>query len=490
MTDNSSLITAALLKTDPELYEQIDGGSSWKDEIKREGARVKLYGEYEIGDHRANMDAQLRKMLRLGAVGESELEELNINYMEVVVDMEASRLFVSSVTGDDADTGWIEETLQRNRFISEHGQWCREAIRDGDAYVMVDLLGNWISVSAYDGFSGMVVIHEGETGKPLWACKLWSEAKNESKSDVSGAEMTLAVYQKDKITWFSGSEGSAEVTKTDEKAWKPDRLPVISIMNKKDTKTGSGRSELRPAIPINDVLNRSLHSLTIAMELAAFGVKWSIGMEISLDGIVPGGVVGLVLKDASGNIITEPTAEQLEFMKSIQVGQFEATDIRPFLEVINTLVEQIGQVTSTPIRGTTSGGKMSGEALKQLEIGLLGKVERFQRQNTNAFIDLLTLTAEVQNAYNTGLGNAPKLGAIKITWKSAEILDVNARIEALNKQRKDSPGLFDDNFYIEQIGALLGLSQSEINDQKEAAKERQGRAFDALTGADGAVNVI
>ena len=486
MSDNSNLIVAALLKTDPDLAKSIDAESSWKSGIIRRGARVALYREYEIGDHRADMTEQMRKMLRL-KTGDDELTEFNDNYMEVVIDMEASRLFVSSVSGEDANRKWIEDTLQRNRFISEHGQWCRGAIRDGDSYVMVDLNANWISVPAYDGFSGMVVINSGETNRPIWACKLWSEARNEDGANVM---MNLAVYQLDKISFFTGSEGGAQVTEVSEKDWELDRLPIIPFVNKKDTYTDSGRSELRPAIPLQDVLNRSLHSLTMAFELSAFGIKWSIGVEIELDGIVPGGVVCLVLKDEGGNIINNLTPEQVEYMKSVQVGQFEATDVRQYLDVLDKIVQQIGQVTQTPIRGVTVSGQISGEALRQLEIGLLGKVQRFQWQNTDAFSDLLILTAEIQNAYTTGQGSAPELGQINVVWKDAEILDVNARITALKDLRADSPGLFTDDFYIMQIGSLLNLSQSEIDDQKEATKQQQGAFFDALTGGDGSVPAV
>ena len=488
MSDNSNLVISALNRTDPELAKRIDAENSWKTGLVRSGARVALYREYEIGDHRADMTQQMKKMLRLKS-GDDELTEFNDNYCEVIIDMESSRLFVSSVTGDDASAEWIEDTLERNRFISEHGQWCRGAIRDGDAYVMVDLNANWISVPAYDGFSGLVVIYSGDTNKAIWACKLWSEANNED--DATSVTMKLVVYQADKISYFEGSEGSAEVTATDEpKSWLLDDLPIVPFMNKKDTYTDGGRSELRPAIPLQDVLNRSLHSLVMAFELSAFGIKYSVGMEISLDGIVPGGVVGLVIKDAAGNVLTDLTDAQLNFLKAVQVGQFEATDVTQYLSVLDKIVQQIGQVTQTPIRGVTTSGQVSGEALKQLEIGLLGKVQRFQWQNTNAFMDLLNLTADIQNAYDTGKGSAPELGAIKITWKDAEILDVNARITALKDLRADSPGLFDDNFYIEQIGSLLELSQSSINDQKEAASNQQGRFFDALTGGDGGVPAI
>ena len=487
-SDNSNLIVAALQKTDPDLAKKIDADNSWKATITRKGARVALYREYEIGDHRADITDQMRKMLRL-PTGDDELTEFNDNYMEVVIDKEASRLFVSSITGEDADQEWIEDTLERNRFVSEQGQWYRGAIRDGDAYVMVDLNANWVSVPAYDGFSGLVVVHSGNTGKAEWACKLWSETSSEDDENTN-VQMNVVVYQAGGITFYTGEEGSSALTEVENKPYLAENLPIVSFVNKKDTHTDSGRSELRPAIPLQDVLNRELHSLVMASELAAFGIKWSKGMEIDLDGIVPGGIINLVIKDAGGNVMNELTDKQIEFLGNVEVGQFEATDITQYLEVIDKIVQQIGQVTQTPIRGVTSSGQISGAALKQLEIGLLGKVQRFQWQNTSAFGDLLELTAEIQNAYNTGEGSAPDIGAIKVVWKDAEILDVNERIAALKDLRKDSPGLFTDDFYIEQVGSLLNLSQADINKQKEETAKQQGSFFDALTGGDGTVPAV
>ena len=87
-SDNSNLIVAALQKTDPDLAKKIDASNSWKATITRKGARVALYREYEIGDHRADITDQMRKMLRL-PTGDDELTEFNDNYMEVVIDKEA-----------------------------------------------------------------------------------------------------------------------------------------------------------------------------------------------------------------------------------------------------------------------------------------------------------------------------------------------------------------------------------------------------------------
>jgi hypothetical protein len=147
--------------------------------------------------------------------------------------------------------------------------------------------------------------------------------------------------------------------------------------------------------------------------------------------------------------------------------------------MIDKEVQQISNVSATPIYGVTTQGNLSGEALKQLEIGLLGKVERFQRQNADAIKELITLTAEIQNAF-TSSASAPQFQDVNIIWKSPEILDVNARIATLSQMREKMPGLFSDEWYIKRIGVLLGMSQSEIQEVADKSAMQQGFNFDLL----------
>ena len=85
MSDNSQLVADALLKTDPELYKAIDGGSSWKDGIKTRGARVAKYRRYERGDHDANLSTQMKAMLRIKSDA-AKMNEMNDNYCRIVID--------------------------------------------------------------------------------------------------------------------------------------------------------------------------------------------------------------------------------------------------------------------------------------------------------------------------------------------------------------------------------------------------------------------
>ncbi len=504
MSDNSKLIASALLKTDPGLYASIDGGDSWPAGIKKRGARVDKYRRYERGDHDANLTKQMRKMLRL-KVDDAGTREFNDNYCKIVVDKMAGRASISEITTkEEAAQEWIDAIKEQNDFDALAGELFRGAIRDGDSYVIVDPITLlWAAEPAYDGFSGIVAIFDEMQRKAIWACKIWSEADNADLAgdqSTSNTNMKLVVYQVDQISFWKGTDGGAEVEAADiqmdrpvegvaagnSMPWPLDDLPIVHFVNQKDNYTSYGESEVRPAIPLQDVLNRTLHSMVMASEFSAFRMRYSIGMKVHADGIVPGAFLGLLPFGDPPNI-ESITDEGLEFMKGIKVGEFEESDISNYTMQIDSIVREISQATQTPIYGiTTSSGSLSGEALKQLEIGLIGKVKRFQRENNGVIRQLVMLTAAMSNQFHD---KAPTIDTISINWKSPEIIDVGAQIAVLVDMKEKAPGLFADEWYREQIGGLLAMTQKQIKEEGENAQNAQSLLFGALIGTDGNIPV-
>jgi hypothetical protein len=487
---NSGLIADALLQTDPKLYASIDGGNSWKSSITQRGARVKLYRDYERGDHRADMTDQMRAMLRL-RTDDAGLNDFNDNYCRIVIDKMAGRVSAEGIKTDSTqiDEKWLAPMLDRQDFQAAEGMWWRGAIRDGDAFVMVDpetLL--WSSEPAFDGYSGMVAIYNQMTRKPVWACKLWTESDTQDNDDSSTQNKVvyLIVYQPNKISYWKGTEAGQQVEANgEEKSWPTElqgQMPFVSFANQRDNYTRYGDSEIRVAIPLQDVLNRTVYSMVMASEFAAFRVNWSIGMEISSAGIQPGAIINLVMK--KGGVAVDPTLEQIEFLKACKVGQFDSSDISQYTNQIEKVVKEISQATQTPIYGITAQGTISGDALKQLEIGLIGKVQRFQRQNTDAIKELIMLTAKMERVFKPGL-NTPEIKSVAVIWKSPELLDVDAQLKTLVSMRKDAPGLWADSFYQNKIGQLLGMSKTDIADEIEAATEQADEEAAETTGANG-----
>ena len=517
MADNSGLIVAALEKTDMRLAVSIDAQNSWKEAIRIRGARVKKYRLYERGNHDADITDQMRDMLRLGKEkDDAKLREFNDNYMRIVVDKMAGRLHVSSITTDnDAANDWVNELMEANDWESLEGEINRGAIRDADSYILVDPMTlRWIAEPAYDGFDGIEAIFDTD-GKPVWVCRLWSEADS---ADLAGEEntktnetMQLVVYQPHQLTFWKGTKEGSEISpvnqvvensvpgvdETNIVVWKLQDdegrgiIPFVHFVNQKDNYTSYGESELRPAIPLQNALNRTLHSMIMASEFSAFPVHWSIGQKIDIDGIVPGGVVSLVLTDENGVIPVDIDEKQTEFLKAIRIGSLETTDIEQYTNQIETLVKEISQATQTPIYGITAQGNVSGDALRQLEIGLIGKIKRFQRENTAAIRNLINLTAKVQDTFSIegADSKAPSFKTVTVEWQSPEILDVAAQIAILVTMRKDAPNLWADNWYRKQVGGLLGMTKVEIDTQSEEVANERSRNILTLTGGDGGIPV-
>jgi hypothetical protein len=436
---NESLVCDALLKTNQSLYLAIDGGNSFKAALAKRGARVAKYRRYVSGDHDATLTTQMRRMLRLNedAAG---LNNLNINYMGIVVDKMAGRLNVSKITSAMGETNqaaqdYIDNLLIDNDFEAIQGMMWRGAIRDGDSYVMVDpTTAKWIVEPGYDGFSGMFALMQQGKDYPIWACKLYSYADLDLTGDEPSTTvaMKVVVYQPDKISYFTGQAGGSEVSidsnaniegiENGVKPWPAGIIPIVHYADLKDSFTQFGESEIRKAIPVQDVLNRTLHSMVMASEFSAFKITWSIGMEIDMAGITPGAVINLTLIGADGKAIVNPTTEQIELIKAAKVGQFDATDISQYTNQIEKLTIQISHITSTPIYGVTTQGNLSGEALKQLETGLIGKCQRFQKENTSGVRSLIELTAKIQRTF-AGFKDPPELGRLTVEWDSPELRD-------------------------------------------------------------------
>jgi len=457
-------------------------------------------------------------MLRL-KTDASNIDDFNDNYCQIIVDKMAGRLQVTEIsTGDDAlDKGWLSFILQRNMWKAIQGTVFAGAVRDGESFMMIDpqtLL--WSSEPAYDGFDGIVALFDSFSRTPIWACKLWAETVEGALADTEESTMRLVVYQPDVVTYWVGKEGGDEVepdkrittqqvinmengfgevqdTLGNRLPWAVGSVPIIHFVNRYSNYSSVGKSEVRPAIPLQDVLNRTIYSMVMASEFSAFRIKWSIGIPIDASGIVPGAVINLVLKDEQGNVLTSVDENEAKFLEAVKVGEFEETDISQYITQIDKLAREISQIAQTPIYGVTTEGVLSGEALKQLEIGLIGKCERFQNENTDAIKELIQLTAAIQNTFTLAITIPPVPKVIQVTvvnWKPAELLDVAGQIAVLIQMRKEAPGLWDDEFYRTKIGALLGMAQAQVKEESLRAQQQQQDVLETLVGAAGVTQPV
>jgi hypothetical protein len=376
--------------------------------------------------------------------------------------------------------------------MSNEGMFYRGAARDESAFAILDTETLTFKVEpAFDGYSGVVVIYDND-GHIKWAAKMWHEASGEMTAQPGSDKENLpeqvgyiVVYEPNRLSAWKDDGALSPYpywNGMSEMEWKLDRVPVFHFVNKKDSYNYHGESELRPVIPLQNMLNRTLHSTGMVEELGAFPVNVIIGAALDVGAITPGSIVCLPLFDKDGQQVTEPDESQIALINAVKHFVLKPADLDKYLAALEKFVVQVAQTTETPIYGVTTSNNLSGEALKQLEIGLIGKCERFQRENTDTWREIIEMMRDIQAVYNTpNIPPCPKFDGVSIVWKSPEMRDEQSEIATLITLYEKTPGLFPAEFYRYRIGVLLDMSEDQIKDWAQKAMDEQALNFANLT---------
>lgn len=440
------------------------------DETAR-AAKVALFRAYADGDHRADLTDHMRKMLRIASDG--TLNEFTDDYTDVVIQTMADRLEVDKIEADNASaTQWLETLLQENQFDQIQMDVHEATIRDADSYVMLAWDNEEKRVvmthePAFDGTSGMMVVY-GERGIDV-AIKVWVIT---SESTELADTVRVNVYLPGEIRKYVSEKGGP-LTKFEEPAvWtlkdgSPIGVPVIHFRNRRKKHHNYGLSEIEKVVPIQDMINRSLYSMIMAEEMTAFQVRVAKGFSPP-SGLTPGMWVEINVTDQDGNV--QPLTNQ----DQVDAFVLETAPLAPYIEVLKFLTNEVGRITRTPAP-EFMWANTSGESLKQREIGLLGKVERFQVSAGNAWAEVAKMAALVQQAY----GDTPAAAKRWTThWQSAEIRD-DAQVIANAMLIKDQ---IPYKTFLEIIAPVYEWDQRKI-DEIVKLKELEDQARLAVLAA-------
>jgi hypothetical protein len=313
----------------------------------------------------------------------SLFREFALNLCPAVCDAPKDKLRITNFqieSGDESIQTLAWQIWQNNRMAVRAAEVHKEALLNGDAYVIVwsDPDGR---VTIYpQKASKCTVFYDEETpGKILWAAKTWAIKDTSPKAQPTDTLTRLNLYYPDRIERYVSKKASKalptraeemqEFTPEDGSSVTPNPygvVPVFHFGNNADI--GSfGSSELDSVIPIQNALNKSVLDMMVAMEFAAFRQRWASGIEIE--------------HDAEGNAIPPFTAgvERLWTTDSTEAkfGDFDSSDLKQFLGVKRSFAEDIASVSGTPIYYllAIAGDFPSGEALKKSETRFLNKVQ-------------------------------------------------------------------------------------------------------------------
>lgn len=457
---------------------------AWRRDAELRAAKVAQYREYIDSQHDFGwLNAQQRTALNVKAG-----EEFVVNHCENVLHAFSDRLWVTGIESEnDEANAWAAELLDLNRFDALQLDVHDACPRDGDTYVMVSFdertgHARLTHEPAFDGIDGMMVVYASTGNDEIFcALKIWHEVV-----DSSTLRTRLNVYYADRVeklqavnggafTWAYADDepyveaGGRRYIPWLDSAGEPLGVPVIHFRNRKRTRGGFGLSALEAAIPVQNALNRTVHSLIAAGELSAFQIRYTIGVEAPKS-VAPGTIWEVVPRDPQTGKAMRPDAGTAEWLKSVRIGAIEQGDIMPHLETARYLRAQIYDVTGTPDY-TQAGANASGESLKQMEIRLIGRIKRTQVYWGNAWENVIALAARIETAFGD---EPPAARTWRCLWRDAE---PRSDAQVVENALKLQPFVSDREF-LRMVSPVYGWDEAKIS---EILAERSGERVSSIT---------
>lgn len=400
------------------LNKEIARQAAAADFVER-GRKVEQFRRYVEGDHDAKLSKEKLEQLNLPLNVKSAF---TTNYCDTVIQTMVDRIALERFDADNARASdWAMQLLEDNDFEQLQDDLHESVLRDADGYLMVSFDPVTRSVQltvepAWDGASGTMAFYSGANGRRSMtaAVKIWAEL------DAT----RVNVYYPDRVEKFT-NEGGRWREYEPPARWVTRQgtaigIPIIHFTNRKRAGTEYGLSELENVIPLQDALNRTVHSMVMSAEHTAFKIRYTIGAPAP-DKFAPGTWL------AFGENGLRPD-------QRLEIGTLEQGEITPFIEQAKFFIHQIGATSRTPLPELMGSDDSSGEALKQREIGLLGKVRRFEKQATSEWRNVLNLAWWVQATYGE---QPPKFQRITPRWTDPEIRNANEVITNAKLVRDD-----------------------------------------------------
>ena len=443
-------------------------------EEKTRQGNVVLARDYYAGNHSVPLTERQKEFLGFKAAE----ARFAINYCAMVVDAVVERLLVSGFQAeDDAVSEAAAAWWKGNRMDEVTHQVHLGAVRDGEFFVMVDWdkeerRPRFLLHPRYTdpmvggtGFGCKAFYAEGDVAAGqgmVYASKRWTESV-EVRPGVRRTQQRMTVYYPDRVEKyvFQGAGWTEQEDEGDggwpvrwvDGAGRPLGIPVVHFRNP------GLETELWDAVPVQDAINKTALDILAAADACGFPIFIAKGFMPTNDGKAPEEDGGNYLKLTPGCWMSIPAGSEVDTLK--------AAELKGLLEVLDSLVQKLAQVTDTPTARFQVTRQVAAEGtLKQQEEPLLAKVRLRQTLFGNGWEDVIGLGRRLGNAFG-GLG-LDEAGTVECLWEPAETRDEKAHVEmiALKVEKLRIP--------LEMAWEEAGYSQEQIERMMET-EEYQAR---------------
>lgn len=383
------------------------------------------------------------------------------NWCQIVVDAPVERLKIvgfrvndATQASEDAWAIWQANSLDVESVIAH-----TEAGKCGRAFLLVDPSQKDEPRITVEHASQIVVANDpGDRRKRLAALKRWLGDDGYVYATLYLPDLVLK-YESEKpvggdsgvapITWVPRSGEPAEIKNP------LGVVPVIPIENKPGL-LGVAHSDLDPAIPLQNAVNKLCSDMIVASEYGAFPQRVVTGVEVPKDPETGQPLAAVELKAAMSRLWSFKAPDA-------NVTSLAPADLGNFVKAIELFIQHLAAQTRTPPHYLlASMVNASGDALSVAEAGLVAKC----RQKTLFFSDSWE---EAIALALTATGTETTTAECEAIWENPERQTQAALVDAATK--KKTLGIPLPVIWLE-----LGYTPEQIKDmeaEEKAASEAE-----------------
>jgi hypothetical protein len=459
-------------------------------------ARIRALRDYYKGEHPVMLTK--RQQEYLGELVEGESFTFAHNLVRSVIDTLRERLDLSgfTVNGAGVDDADLQESPEPSAQLAAlFWQWWsenktdaaqitlyRRALRDGKAYVIVDwdatnMRPKFIvhKVDAGDLEPGIVMHRDPEDDSHVLYASRYFYTFDPLNPGATGKQRKTVYLPGEIRKYIMGKTAGEWQPHMDvgDAGWPlpwvdatgaPMGIPVIEFAN-------PAGSEIDQIIGLQNALNKTWLDLIAAADASGFPI---LAIEYSGEG-----GFGSIQDDADieGNDEFRFSPGRAIEVDNANVKRLEAANLQPMIETMWTIVQAISGVSRTPayyLRPVGGGDVPSGEALKQLESGIVKRAQERQLIFGQAWADVMAMAYRLTQTFGGGL---PEVAPLNI---QAQWTDANVRNELQQAQTATAYKALD--VPDDTVWATLGFTPTEIAGFKAQRRNDEAVKVAAIAG--------
>jgi len=373
------------------------------------------------------------------------------NWCGIVVDAPVERLQVIGfrLAGAESADNDAWGIWQRNSMDVESVIAHTEAGKAGTAYILVDPNDGEPRITVEHASQVVVASDPGDRRSRLAALKRWQGDDGHLYATVYLPDYVVKFESVEPVQMIGGGQTEYRI-RTDD-ASGPNPLGIVPVVPLQNTPTllYGGESDLKPAIPIQNAINKLCSDLMVASEFGAFRQRVLTGVEIPRDPETGRPLGRSEITAAMSRLWTFESPDA----KVTDLGQ---TDLSNFTKAVDMFRQDLAAQTRTPphyLLGQVVNA--SGDALKVAEAGLVSKCRRKILYFSDPWEEAMSLALAA-----TGRTVAP--ADVQSLWADPERTSLAELVDASVKKRTLGIPL-------EVIWLELGYTPAEIEDMKNLA---------------------